>query len=249
MQKYNKILIILFLVLFSYSVLAEEVTLNKGQSVTSGGHTIILANVGTNNIVVSVDGVKNIVTLDQKKTINGVEILPVEIVYAGFDTDSAKIFISVEEALTFGGNCGNDICEDSEDKSSCCTDCGCESGYSCSNNKCEKNECATNEECYSTPKDYCISDKCTGKPKKCSHTSITECVINDKCCPVNCYYPGDPDCSSTKLNPNQKTIITSNNLTKQTEDKTETNLSIQTPEIKKESFFAKIINWFKGLFK
>src|SRR3989338_1659592 len=244
-----KIIILILLVLFSYSVLAEEITLTKGQSITSGGHTITLVNVGTNNIIVSVDGVKNIVSLDQKKTINGVEILPVEIVYAGFDTDTAKMFISVEEELTFGGNCGNDICESSEDKSSCCADCGCESGYSCSNNKCEKNECSSDEECYSTPKDYCVSDKCLGKPKKCSHTPITECIVNDKCCPTNCYYPDDPDCSSAKLNPNQKTIATTSNITKMQENKTEANLSTPIKETKKESFFAKIINWFKGLFE
>ncbi len=34
--------------------------------------------------------------------------------------------------------CGNDICENTENQSACCKDCGCPSGQSCANNKCSK---------------------------------------------------------------------------------------------------------------
>lgn len=60
-------------------------------------------------------------------------------------------------------------------------------------------ECLKDSECYGTPKDYCSLDKCDSITQKCTHKPITDCAINDKCCPSTCYYPADPDCPTTKI--------------------------------------------------
>ncbi|MDP3027309.1 MAG: hypothetical protein Q8N63_06370, partial [Nanoarchaeota archaeon] len=98
-------------------------------------------------------------------------------------------------------------------------------------------------ECYPTPKDYCSLDKCDSITQKCTHKPITDCVINDKCCPTACYYPDDPDCPTTKLNPNPTTK-------KETATASEQgNETGSTPTGENIGFFQKIINWFLGLFK
>lgn len=252
-MKIIKIIIFLLLVLFTYSVLAAETTLKVGQSITESGHLITLFAVGTsNNIIVDVDGVKTIIAINDKKTVNGVQIEVIEATEIGADS-TARLFISIIEADSSAliEKCGNDDCETGEDKSTCCKDCGCESGYSCidEENKCVKNECTSDEQCYATPKDFCSLDKCKGTPKKCMHIPIIECVINDRCCPVNCYYPEDPDCPSTKLNPNPpKKNLTETNPAVEKMNKTQA-LNQTANEAYKESFLKKIINWILNIFK
>lgn len=245
-QKFYSI-VLFILILFSYTALADETTLTVGDITEESGHIIKLLAVNPDKVIVDVDGIKKIISLNNLEIINEVEITPIEIVYTGSSADVAKLIITARANLIEGGSCGNDVCDNDEDKSLCCTDCGCESGYSCVNNDCLKNECSTDEECYPSIKDYCILDKCTGKPKKCSHTQITGCVINDKCCPQSCYYPADPDCPSTKIDPNAPKVteepkeeIIKENLTN--------DVIIKKINKEKDSVFKRIIKWFKNLF-
>lgn len=239
-------IIIIFLIIFSYSILAEE-TLKHGDSTTVGGKTFTLVAVGeTNNAIVSVDGVKNIVGLNQEKEINGVNVLLTSAIYMGEDSTASFILESIEEKIAASKPkvvvCGDGICEEDEDKDNCCKDCGCKYGYGCENDKCVKAECMEDSECYATPKDYCSLDKCDPITKKCTHKPITDCVVNDKCCPTDCYYPDDPDCPTTKLNPNP----TQTPLEQIQES--ETNETAQT-ETKKPSILSRIIIWIINIFK
>lgn len=241
----KKILIIIFILILAQLVSAD--TLNKGDSTSASGKTVILVGVSPESVIVSVDGVKNIVSLNDEKEINGIMVAVTEITSFGDGDGSAVLELSgadgiaAEEAKPI---CGDGTCNDvTEDSKNCCKDCGCEYGFGCTNNKCIKAECMKDSECYATPKDYCSSDKCDPIAKKCTHKLISECVVNDKCCPISCYYPEDPDCPTTKLNPNpapKKETTTTDN---------QGNEIGSTPTGEKVGFFQKIINWFLGLFK
>ena len=243
-------ILILVIILFSNLVLAEE-TLQQGDSTTVGGRTFILVAVGeTNNAIVSVDGVKGIVNLNQKKEINGVNVLLTSAVYMGEESIAKFILESISEKEAASTPhvivCGDNVCEGGEDKDNCCKDCGCKYGYGCENDKCVKAECMEDSTCYKIQKDYCVLDKCDSISKKCTHKPITDCVVNDKCCPTNCYYPNDSDCPTTKLDPNP----TQTPLESQTDEigaeSNETKIASQ--ESKRPSFFAKIIIWIVNLF-
>ena len=243
-------ILILVIILSSISVLAEE-TLKQGDSTTVGGKTFTLLAVGeTGNAVVSVDGINNIVNLNQEKEINGVNVLLTSAVYMGEDSIAKFILESIAEATAASTPhvvvCGDSVCEGTEDKDNCCKDCGCKYGYGCENNKCVKAECMEDKDCYPAQKDYCVLDKCDSISKKCTHKPITDCVVNDKCCPTNCYYPNDPDCPETKLNPNptQTPLEQSNEISGEINE-TKTNAQ----ETKKHSFFARIIIWIVNLFR
>ncbi len=54
-------------------------------------------------------------------------------------------------------------------------------------------ECQTDNECNDF--DACTNDVCSGSPKKCTHNVITSCISGDDCCPSNCSYVNDDDCS------------------------------------------------------
>ncbi|MEW6062876.1 MAG: hypothetical protein AB1571_00700 [Nanoarchaeota archaeon] len=234
---------VFFIILLSIAVFAQE-TYNQGSSTTVSGHKVIVVNIGQMNVVVSVDGVKDIVPLYGNKDISGVKISVVEIFYTGeVESRSTKLLLealTTVEGVAFG-ECGDGNCDGTETKENCCADCGCEKNYSCVDSKCMLNECSDSEECWNIPnRDFCISYKCEGKPKKCTQTPITECVVNDKCCPSNCYYPDDSDCDASKLNPNPSEQV----------QKQATNTS-EVTEIKevKEGFFRRLLNWILGWFR
>ena len=237
----KKIIYFLILLILIQTVSAE--TLNKGDSTYSGGKTVILVGISQNSVVVSVDGIKNIISLGDEEEINGLTIKVISIFYFDENTGSADLEISGGSSEEAEPVCGDGTCNDAtEDSDNCCKDCGCEYGYGCTDNKCIKAECLKDLECYANPKDYCSLDKCDPITAKCTHKPIADCVVNDKCCPSSCYYPDDPDCPTTKLNPNptaKKETTTTN------EQGTET--GTQTGE--KVGFFKRIIDWFLGLFK
>ena len=234
--------LIILLILLLPIVFAQE-TYNQGSSTASGGHSITVVSIGQSSVVFSVDGVKDIVSLNQDKIINGVRIFVTEIFYAE-ETESRYIkasFAATTEVAT--GGCGDGVCGDNEDKTSCCKDCGCSgANYTCSDNGCIKNECTDDEKCWD--QNYCDRDRCEGTPKKCVHTAIIECVVNDKCCPGVCYYPDDPDCPSDKLNPNPSQVSKSDT----TEVTEGVNITKEGVKEGKIGFFRKIIKWFLSLF-
>lgn len=70
--------------------------------------------------------------------------------------------------------CGDYVCEELEERI-CCTDCGCESGYTCSNNECVlADECTYDLDC--DDKNACTIDACSGSPKKCMNKLNETCV-------------------------------------------------------------------------
>ncbi len=247
-------------------VLAE--TLHTDEKITISGKVLILDKIGMGMIVVEVDGEKAIIDLDQTKIVNDLQITVTEVFYV--DEIESRYASFTAEYVGGGegdsddggsGDCGNDDCEDDEDESNCCLDCGCKVGYSCVSNSCKKNECEEDSECRDT--DFCTLDKCTGKPKKCTRTKITECVVNDKCCPGSCYWPDDPDCSEDKV----KSGSVKNESNKENESSEEneelegndSEVEDNKSETKDDSlegtngegvgFFKKIVNWFKNLFR
>lgn len=242
----KKIILLLILICLSQIVLAD--TLNKGESTSASGKTVTLVGVSPESVIVSVDGVKNIISLNDEKEINGINVKVVEITSFGDGDGSAVLDLSgaedsEEEAKPV---CGDGTCNDAtEDKDNCCKDCGCEYGYGCENNKCVKAECMKDSECYATPKDFCSLDKCDPIAKKCTHNPISDCVVNDKCCPTACYYPKDPDCPATKINPNPQP---KEEVVKDTSEETGDSGAVTILK-EKEGIFTRIFNWFLGLFK
>jgi len=238
-----KKLYILFIILLSAIVFAQE-TYNQGSSTTASGHKITIVNIGQMNVIVNVDGVKDIVPLYGNKEINGVKVSVVEIFYTD-EAESRSTKLLLEALTTVSGvafgECGDGSCDGTETKENCCMDCGCEKNYSCVDNKCLLNECNDDEECWNVPnRDFCISYKCEDKPKKCVQTPIAGCIVNDKCCPSNCYYPDDPDCDSSKLNPNPS---------QQTQKQVSSNESQASAQEAKSGFFKRLINWILSLFR
>lgn len=53
-------------------------------------------------------------------------------------------------------------------------------------------ECEVDSDC--DDNDISTTDSCSGTPKKCSNTKITECKTGDNYCPTNCNYEQDKDC-------------------------------------------------------
>jgi hypothetical protein len=221
--------------------LAEEVKLNQGENTSVGDHIVKVVNIGEADVIISVDGEKGIFSLNEAKVLNDVEIKVSAIFYVSEPEDRYVNLDLDREEIAEGtaevGVCGNDLCEEDlgEDEESCCKDCGCGSGFSCVDNKCVENECNSDKECYDIPdRDFCIRYKCEGAPKKCTETAITECVVNDKCCPSSCFYPDDPDCPSTKKKAGGESI----SIGEQVEEEA-------TVE---ESFFKRLFMLIKGLF-
>jgi len=75
----------------------------------------------------------------------------------------------------------------------------------------DQDECSSNSDCDDSDKS--TIDICSGTPKECSNTEITECVSGDDYCPQNCDYINDEDCTepdhcSTNNDCNDKDIST-----------------------------------------
>ncbi|MBN1156306.1 hypothetical protein JXA85_01705 [Candidatus Woesearchaeota archaeon] len=73
-----------------------------------------------------------------------------------------------------------------------------------------KNECSTDKDC--DDNDESTRDMCTGKPLKCSHIAIAECVTGDNFCPIDCSFVKDADCAecSSDADCDDKNISTKN---------------------------------------
>jgi hypothetical protein len=91
--------------------------------------------------------------------------------------------------------CGDGRCVEGENYMSCCTDCGCTPGSVCESNTCvaaKQDQCRADAEC--NDNDAATRDTCSGTPKTCQHTTITECISADGYCAEGCAYEADNDC-------------------------------------------------------
>lgn len=93
--------------------------------------------------------------------------------------------------------CGDGKCEDEE---VCCMDCGCKGGLECINNVCKRpDECATDKECDdANPRTV---DQCLGSPRKCKHTTLSECKTGDGFCAPGCTFEQDNECTPPEEKP------------------------------------------------
>ncbi|MBW2972446.1 hypothetical protein KY359_05405 [Candidatus Woesearchaeota archaeon] len=114
--------------------------------------------------------------------------------------------------------CGDGKCVEGENYMSCCTDCGCLPGFICERNACvaaEKDECQQNADC--DDGEASTADVCSGRPKTCQNTPITECMTGDGYCPEACMYDQDNDCEPMLIAPEEPVDLSTLNITGQQE--------------------------------
>ncbi|QQG38476.1 MAG: hypothetical protein HYS32_02610 [Candidatus Woesearchaeota archaeon] len=185
----KKPLLLIFILLISLNLVYAATVLKEGESTKVKGKTITLVSIGDYKVVVNVDGVKDIINLKEEKLVNGalIEVL---------ETDDAVVPPYVELTIDVKDECGNKICDSTENSKICCTDCGCLAGLECTSNICidpKANECTTNSNC--DDKNINTTDLCSGIPRKCSNTEIDfSCIQNTGCDDKN------PDTQDTCVN-------------------------------------------------
>ncbi|MCD4740777.1 BNR-4 repeat-containing protein [archaeon] len=86
-------------------------------------------------------------------------------------------------------HCSNVLITSCLDNDMCCP-----TGCTGQDNDCPLLECSIDENC--DDQQPCTIDKCT--QGYCYHTNITSCANNDGCCPFNCVYADDDDCSCSE---------------------------------------------------
>ncbi|MFC1611991.1 PKD domain-containing protein [Myxococcota bacterium] len=102
--------------------------------------------------------------------------------------------------------CGNGICEQTEDCGTCESDCDtCEAV--CGNGVLEQNEtCDPSSSCPTgcDDGDVCTVDERAGSPETCDvscvHSEVVDCVDLDGCCPAPCNQVTDSDCVGLEAN-------------------------------------------------
>src|SRR3989344_8926066 len=146
MKKISSILLLILLILpIAFAEISETVELSTGQIVKVGGKTTLLEKVNEyGQVVVRVDGIGGILSeYGQIKTINGAVITLGDINYINEETATATLTILVKN------ECGNNICEPTENVDVCCTDCGCLTD-TCTENQCtpiKEDECFVDSDC------------------------------------------------------------------------------------------------------
>jgi len=157
-----KILLLVFLFLIPISLAGIMEPLD---TVFLNGREITLNAIQDTKVLISVDGEKNIVSLNQQKVINGVRITVEDIFDAG---ELSTADLSFELAYT----CGDSQCSEFETSESCCVDCGCSGSYECVINKCIAPECKLDSQCNDNnplTEDSCSDFKCKYKKIRCEN--------------------------------------------------------------------------------
>jgi len=252
----KKLIIIFIALILIHSTLA--ITIEENQKETVEGREITLVSVQESKAVISVDGEKGILSLNERKIINGIEITLTDIFYS---EDLA--LVSIDTKLTY--SCGDGICSASESSENCCSDCGCTGSQECVENSCIIPECMLDEDCNdSNPltQDSCSNYSCKFKEIKCSSNS--ECDDGDIDTEDSCYKGQcqnlppicrtDKDCDD--LNPCtldqcinkdcQFKDIPNCNKEEKTETKTEE--IIEFSQDSNNNFIQRFFSWIKNLF-
>jgi len=246
----NVIILLLFILLLQN---AYSVTLKKGEATNVSSKEIKIIGIQENKIVVSVDGVKNIVELNEEKEINNLKINLISIFYVD-DEDSTA---TIEIGLTY--SCGDGKC-DSEEKD-CCSDCGCSIGK-CISDKCVVPECEKDIDCddeNNLTEDSCTEYSCEHNKAKCKKDydcNDFNIDTDDKCSNGKCKNTLNYICKTDKdCDDNDPCTINScvNKDCKKEEvkdckeaKKVENNEEVSQEA--KKGFFNKLVIWFAGLF-
>ncbi|MEK6951721.1 MAG: hypothetical protein AABX29_01785 [Nanoarchaeota archaeon] len=241
----RKIISLLFILLFLIGIVYAD-QLEKGSTIEVGGKKVLLKGIAEDSVVVSVDGVSNIIEQGETKTINGIKIIVGEVFYSDLGSQAD---ISAESIYS----CGDGNCDETETSDNCCNDCGCKNGLECNDNKCREkpvNKCNSDAEC--NDNDSSTEDKCTGSPKECKHIGGKICEKNedcdddnectkDECKNSDCFNAKTEDCVSNLTDSEMKNTNTTGN-------KSRLEQEVDNFLKERESFMKKIINFFKRIF-
>lgn len=240
------IFIAFFIILISQSSFAAELTLDVGVAVDFEGYEVKLKNLRVDKAVVSVDGESAILEIDDEKILSGVRIKLKEIVHIGGNDG----FIKAELSALYV--CGDGECSDTETKANCCKDCGCETGFDCIEDAClvhVDNECERDSDCDDA--DDNTLDKCTaGRPKTCNHIADTICIDNSDCDDGNSCTTDrcvNNDCFNEKVG-NCISGGSGDIVGIEFFEKESTVEALEQVQEEKESFWKKLIKFFKGVF-
>lgn len=202
----GKIIFTFLTLILVNAVIAEQITLEVGESQETNGVTVKLKNLKSDKAVISVNDDSKILEEGDLEQIGPVKVKLLELFYAGTSVGS----VNLEVTPLF--ECGDNICDGPETKSSCCQDCGCQSGYDCVDNECvvhTDDECKTDSECDDENQD--TLDLCRGTPKKCDNLSTLICsedsdcndnnpCTQDSCTNNDCFNELMPNCESKEEN-------------------------------------------------
>ena len=170
------ILVALFTLILLSIVIAEEFTLNKGETKSIDGKQIKLITATEARAVIEVNGIKKILVEGSTETVEGLELILISVMHFDDELQQATIQTNVigSSSVDIPVTCGDDICETKE-RGSCCIDCSCEESSSCNEetNQCIRDQCNSYTEC--NDNDPCTKDRCKGTPKECRHDTITGC--------------------------------------------------------------------------
>ncbi|MBU4502807.1 MAG: hypothetical protein KKA79_09505 [Nanoarchaeota archaeon] len=264
----KKLVVLLVFLLLVFSVSAS-VTLRQGEVYEMSGKEFIIESIKSDMIKVNVDGIKNIINLNEEKEVNGIDIYVSEIFYVD-EAEERTVAVS----LTLAFYCGDGNCDEGETKENCCNDCGCDDDFVCSDSVCKSEAQVAQEEAEASAKsadkceddsdcddndpateDVCLSkpgqgNYCLNMPPLCK-TDI-ECDDDDSCTVDRCV---DNDCVNAKVTDyidclkkykGSEEILkeTSQEITKETLEE-EVSEKVQ----KQAGFFSKMINLFLNIFK
>lgn len=258
---------LIFLVILLFIPISFAETMKPSDTIDFNGREITLIGIQESKVLISVDGVKNIISLNQQEIINGVKINLVEIFDAGE-------FATADLNFELSYSCGDSQCDEFENQQNCCKDCGCSGTFKCVENSCITPECTQDSQCSDNnelTEDYCSDFKCKHRNIKCKSNS--ECNDNNpdtddscnkgKCqnflnyvCKVNEDCEDDNPCTLDEcINKDCKNTLKEDCEFKEIEesDKEEqqeeakSNLEENVKEFR-GNLLTKIVNWFKNLF-
>jgi len=184
----KKIIFLIIFLLFIPAIYApskNNVELFINDPFVLGGKTITLISLTDEKILLDIDGSKNII-----KSFGATEKEGISFRIVSIFLDEERINSYVKFNISMDYTCGNNKCEEDENKDICCKDCGCDNGSICFKNICIEGNCGENKQC--DDGNSCTVDKCLDN--YCINEPITECKNKDKCCPEGCSYYNDKDC-------------------------------------------------------
>lgn len=250
--------IVSLIFLLILSSVSASVTLRQAEVYEIGNKELVVGSIRADKAKITVDGVKNIISIGEKKEINGVDISVESIFYVDQPEERT---VTVVMSLAF--YCGDGNCDtgQNESKDSCCGDCGCNPGFVCSDSVCKSEAQVEKEEEEEEAKraDKCQKDidcddndpdtddickSIPGKPNTCLHmppickTDI-ECDDQDPCTVDRCV---NKDCFNAKV---EEYIAC---LKKQEVIELEEKPVEASPEVIAEGILDDIVEEEKGLF-
>ena len=154
--------LLLFLLLLP--IVYANQTLEISETTDFNGREVKIEGIQESKVIISVDGVKNIVSLNELKVINGIKIKVTNIFFAN---ELSTTSLNLDLAYT----CGDNSCDLGETPLNCCQDCACTSSREvCVESSCMIPECYSDQGCNDNDPlttDTCLNSECEYKKVKC----------------------------------------------------------------------------------